>query len=132
MKLISVACLMVLLSAAGVRTDPRLFNGYQAQSQAQKRVIRMEITPANIHYIQIAAKEGEKVTFSHPDIGKFLFEPNFQKGKTDTVVVSIYDAKSPDHPKKLEDLKVPTAGARAESKTSPQFSIRILGVTEPK
>ena len=130
----TAACGIVLLgltTSALLKAESRR----SSHDQAAKRGVRMEITlPKDIKDtpIQIAAREGESGTIEIPDFGKFGFEPRFKEGANGVVVVAIFDAAvSPN--KRLGQVEVPADGKqRLQSKTSPDFGIRIMGVIEPK
>jgi hypothetical protein len=95
------------------------------------RFVTMEIsTRDDVPALRLAAKEGESAILEHPDLGKFEFKPSFKKGDDAVVVVSISDAGvSP--PRRLADVNVPADGKqRVESKTSPNFRIRIARIVE--
>jgi hypothetical protein len=94
------------------------------------RFVTMEVSVREDVALRLAAKEGEAATLEHPDIGKFEFKPSFKKGADAFVVVAIFDA-SVSPPRRLGEVTVPADGKqRVESKTSPNFRIRIVRVVE--
>jgi hypothetical protein len=101
--------------------------------QSGKRAVRMEITvPKDIPPLQITSREGEIAELEVADVGKFGFEPTFQKGDNSVVIVTIFDlATSPR--KRLAQVEVPADGKQqVQSKTSPAFGIRIVSITAAK
>lgn len=99
--------------------------------QSSRRVVSMEITvPKDIPPIRMAGREGETVTLALDDLGKFGFEPSFREGDVSTVIVTVSDMGSSPS-RQLGQVKVPVDGSRVQSKTSPDFGVRIIRVVQP-
>lgn len=100
--------------------------------QSSRRVVRMEITvPKDIPPMRIVGREGETVTVALDDLGKFGFEPSFREGDDATVIVTVSDMSSSPS-RQFGQVKVPVDGSRVQSRTSPDFGIRIIRVVQPE
>ncbi len=103
------------------------------QDASKKRVVRMELTIREGEPpLRISAREGESATVEHPELGKFAFRPSLPKEQPSMVIVAVLDASVTPN-RRLADVKVPADGKqRVQSKTTPDFGLRIISVGEAK
>jgi hypothetical protein len=111
-------------TAAGVR---------RAVAQSATRVVVLEISvpKKGMPAVHLSAREGETVTISVDGVGRFGFQPTFDKDDESNVTVTVFDLGS-DPERRLGETNLKAGGRAVQSKTSPSFGIQVLRVTQPK
>ena len=91
----------------------------------------MDLTLPNGGAPHLKIMEGQTATIGLPDGPTFGLIPSFQAGDDRTVVLSISDIKA-NPSRELGTVKAMVGGDWVASGTTPEFQIRISGVTTQK
>jgi hypothetical protein len=97
-----------------------------AQSVAPTRDVQLALTLPNDATPVLRIADGETGTVELPRIGKFGFVPRIQDSNN-VVVVDVFDLNATPH-KRLGRLEAVIGGDRVQSKTKPDFGVRVTQI----
>ena len=98
-----------------------------AQSVAPTRDVLLELNLPNGETPQLRIVEGGTGTVELPGVGKFGFVPRL-RDDSNVVLVDVFDLNPTPH-ERLGRLEAVVGGDRVQSKTKPDFGIRVLRIT---
>ena len=97
-----------------------------AQAVAPARDVLLELNLPNGGTPQLRIAEGGTGTVDVPGVGKFGFGPQLQDG-SNVVLVDVFNLNSTPH-ERLGRVEAVVGGDRVQSKTKPEFGIRVARI----
>jgi hypothetical protein len=90
----------------------------------ERRTVVLEVGLPNGETPQLKMLDGDTGTVDMPNVGKFGFVPTVKGG---TVWVEVFDmSQTPHHP--MERIEALVGGETVQSKSKPEFGIRVVNV----